>query len=59
MTVPATDAPAIRQALKRAEIACAEIGRVYEGPARVERTTTEGYELVTRPEVDDITKAYV
>jgi hydrogenase maturation factor len=58
MTVPAADAPAIREALQRAEIACADMGQVDEGPARVEQTMAEGYELVTRPEVDDITKAY-
>jgi hypothetical protein len=36
-----------------------DIGNVDEGPAPGERTTTEGYELVSRPEVDEITKGYV
>lgn len=58
MIVQATDAPAIRAALQRVAIACADIGSVHDGPARVERTTTEGYEPLSRPEVDEITKAY-
>jgi hydrogenase maturation factor len=58
MTVTATDAAAIRDSLQRTGIACADIGSVCEGPARVEQSKAEGYEILSRPEVDEITKAY-
>ena len=58
LTTPPSAANAIREALTNAQIACAEIGVVADGPPGVERKTRTGYELWARPAADDITKAF-
>jgi len=58
LTVAADEASAVCQALNDEGIQCAEIGRVEDGPVAVWDARTGSREKLTRPERDDITKAY-
>jgi hydrogenase maturation factor len=56
LTTPSSDAAGIRRALEAAGIACADIGEVGEGPARVERA--EDGTPFSWPERDGIARAF-
>jgi hydrogenase maturation factor len=58
LTAPVSDAVAIRKALVKDGIACADIGLVAEGPHSVEQPTPAGFAPWPRPAVDEITKVF-
>ena len=58
LAVRPQDAGAVRRALVQAGIACAEIGAVEAGAPAVWRETAAGRDRWSRPEQDDIGKAY-
>lgn len=58
LTVRPEDAGAVRKALVEANIACAEIGAVEEGPAAVWQEESDDRARWPRPERDEIGKAY-
>lgn len=58
LTVPPSDAAAVRKTLANEGIACADIGVVADGREIVERKTPAGYETWPRPAVDGIAKAF-
>lgn len=58
LTVPAEDAPTIRQALVAANIPCADIGRVEQGAATVWCHTATGRITLPYPERDEIARMF-
>jgi hydrogenase expression/formation protein HypE len=58
LAAPAADAEDICQALERAHIPCAVIGRVEAGPAGVWQQTSGGRHPLAWPERDEITRVY-
>jgi hydrogenase maturation factor len=58
LTAPADDALRIRRALEKANIPCAEIGWVEEGPPAVWRKIEAGRESWPRPERDEIARVF-
>jgi hydrogenase maturation factor len=58
LTVPAKDAASIRRALEAEGIACAEIGAVEAGPIKVWCKMGTGFEVLPRPDRDEIARVF-